>query len=129
MGRIAHWCVFFFFKQKTAYEMRISDWSSDVCSSDLSARALSHFAQRGAHFGQGMGNGAMIAVKRLQSIFWVLLVTLGAIAVYLVSLRVATERTELARVDAQILSAKREISTFETEFSAQASMRARKSDV
>src|SRR3546814_11936180 len=33
------WCVccFFFFKQKTAYEMRISDWSSDVCSSDLSS--------------------------------------------------------------------------------------------
>src|SRR3546814_2785880 len=30
-------CVFFFFKQKTAYEMRISDWSSDVCSSDLTA--------------------------------------------------------------------------------------------
>src|SRR3546814_6493335 len=28
---------FFFFKQKTAYEMRISDWSSDVCSSDLNA--------------------------------------------------------------------------------------------
>src|SRR3546814_8290213 len=28
-------CVFFFFKQKTAYEMRISDWSSDVFSSDL----------------------------------------------------------------------------------------------
>src|SRR3546814_18735215 len=36
--------VFFFFKQKTAYEMRISDWSSDVCSSDLwreNARAQS----------------------------------------------------------------------------------------
>src|SRR3546814_8516955 len=33
------WCsthvIVFFFKQKTAYEMRISDWSSDVCSSDL----------------------------------------------------------------------------------------------
>src|SRR3546814_4815878 len=29
------WYVCFFFKQKTAYEMRISDWSSDVCSSDL----------------------------------------------------------------------------------------------
>src|SRR3546814_7948795 len=29
------WIYFFFFKQKTAYEMRISDWSSDVCSSDL----------------------------------------------------------------------------------------------
>src|SRR3546814_4777439 len=32
------WC-FFFFKQKTAYEMRISDWSSDVCSSDLTVSA------------------------------------------------------------------------------------------
>src|SRR3546814_8753728 len=31
--------IFFFFKQKTAYEMRISDWSSDVCSSDLLTRA------------------------------------------------------------------------------------------
>src|SRR3546814_9155071 len=30
---LVFWC--FFFKQKTAYEMRISDWSSDVCSSDL----------------------------------------------------------------------------------------------
>src|SRR3546814_11707652 len=32
-------CCVFFFKQKTAYEMRISDWSSDVCSSDLQKRA------------------------------------------------------------------------------------------
>src|SRR3546814_14528858 len=32
--------LIFFFKQKTAYEMRISDWSSDVCSSDLLALAL-----------------------------------------------------------------------------------------
>src|SRR3546814_1309639 len=31
--------LFFFFKQKTAYEMRISDWSSDVCSSDLAVSA------------------------------------------------------------------------------------------
>src|SRR3546814_2727458 len=39
---------FFFVKQKTAYEMRISDWSSDVCSSDLrvSARSLDHAAAR-----------------------------------------------------------------------------------
>src|SRR3546814_2153149 len=35
--------VFFFFKQKTAYEMRISDWSSDVCSSDLVEEAPSPF--------------------------------------------------------------------------------------
>src|SRR3546814_3096679 len=33
----SHFFVFFFFKQKTAYELRISDWSSDVCSSDLLA--------------------------------------------------------------------------------------------
>src|SRR3546814_17181101 len=37
MGYVS--CVVFFFKQKTAYEMRISDWSSDVCSSDLWMRA------------------------------------------------------------------------------------------
>src|SRR3546814_7931383 len=39
---------FFFFKQKTAYEMRISDWSSDVCSSDLArARSLDLFGRDG----------------------------------------------------------------------------------
>src|SRR3546814_10462882 len=37
---------FFFFKQKTAYEMRISDWSSDVCSSDLSFPGLREYLQR-----------------------------------------------------------------------------------
>src|SRR3546814_5001050 len=46
--------LFFFFKQKTAYEMRISDWSSDVCSSDLAAELgkdglqESQFQRRGA---------------------------------------------------------------------------------
>src|SRR3546814_9129737 len=38
--------VFFFFKQKTAYERRISDWSSDVCSSDLVVRAADSPAAR-----------------------------------------------------------------------------------
>src|SRR3546814_8116751 len=45
---------FFFFKQKTAYEMRISDWSSDVCSSDLQAagadRAAVNQAKAGFEF-------------------------------------------------------------------------------
>src|SRR3546814_6640421 len=60
--------VFCFFKQKTAYEMRISDWSSDVCSSDLEseefperteedqARVVVHRrrnAQRGIEIGEG----------------------------------------------------------------------------
>src|SRR3546814_10212615 len=39
---------FFFFKQKTAYEMRISDWSSDVCSSDLPSAAISSAADPAA---------------------------------------------------------------------------------
>src|SRR3546814_2172431 len=38
--------VFLFFKQKTAYEMRISDWSSDVCSSDLNRASAWLFDQR-----------------------------------------------------------------------------------
>src|SRR3546814_9986179 len=36
-------CLLFFFKQKTAYEMRISDWSSDVCSSDLASPGSAEF--------------------------------------------------------------------------------------
>src|SRR3546814_7761884 len=38
--------MFFFFKQKTAYEMRISDWSSDVCSSDLPAEKRPSVVER-----------------------------------------------------------------------------------
>src|SRR3546814_1365815 len=48
-------CDFFFFKQKTAYEMRISDWSSDVCSSDLSYSALEPYVSRSTlqlHYGK-----------------------------------------------------------------------------
>src|SRR3546814_8588555 len=41
---------FFFFKQKTAYEMRISDWSSDVCSSDLSGKSITAVAENGRRF-------------------------------------------------------------------------------
>src|SRR3546814_11216869 len=38
--RVISCFIFFFFKQKTAYEMRISDWSSDVCSSDLGGQPV-----------------------------------------------------------------------------------------
>src|SRR3546814_6444176 len=41
--------MFFFFKQKTAYEMRISDWSSDVCSSDLAATLILNWIAGGDH--------------------------------------------------------------------------------
>src|SRR3546814_5980187 len=40
---------FFFFKQKTAYEMRISDWSSDVCSSDLRMQVHKYVVHQVAH--------------------------------------------------------------------------------
>src|SRR3546814_5519911 len=51
--------VFFFFKQKTAYEMRISDWSSDVCSSDLEAVEPDHaLAAREQPFGHRMADEA-----------------------------------------------------------------------
>src|SRR3546814_11468950 len=45
--------VLFFFKQKTAYEMRISDWSSDVCSSDLHRGRKSLRSQRARCSGSG----------------------------------------------------------------------------
>lgn len=65
----------------------------------------------------------MIAVKRLQSLFWVLLVTLGALSAYLVSLRAATERNELNRVRGQIAATRADIRYLETEFGARASLR------
>src|SRR3546814_6176355 len=40
MSGYSMWFFFFFFKQKPAYEMRMSDWSSDVCSSDLAGQDL-----------------------------------------------------------------------------------------
>src|SRR3546814_6931301 len=54
--------VFFFFKQKTAYEMRISDWSSDVCSSDLLLQEifLSAVRKSGSPVTMFLVNGVML---------------------------------------------------------------------
>src|SRR3546814_11816128 len=63
---------FFFFKQKTAYEMRISDWSSDVCSSDLQPAAavalgLDLLGERaGAQAGRPDHRGALDALAAGQ---------------------------------------------------------------
>src|SRR3546814_9009721 len=54
-------CVFFF-KQKTAYEMRISDWSSDVCSSDLNYI----FAYLGIALGLSLGGSAIGALDAVH---------------------------------------------------------------
>src|SRR3546814_5502246 len=53
---------FFFFKQKTAYEMRISDWSSDVCSSDLD-----HLCRRVARLIQAIG---ILGGFRKKAVTW-----------------------------------------------------------
>src|SRR3546814_4198306 len=68
----------FFFKQKTAYEMRISDWSSDVCSSDLLQFLLLMARQRAANgaidadlkIGEAArgGKGAVDALDNLQRV-------------------------------------------------------------
>src|SRR3546814_14247211 len=55
--------VVFFFKQKTAYEMRISDWSSDVCSSD---RARSSMSDKQEPEKKGKGKGKPAAEKKAQ---------------------------------------------------------------
>src|SRR3546814_20472067 len=58
---------FFFFKQKTAYDMRISDWSSDVCSSDLvTARFDLREVENVLQQGQQMAPGAFDAVDILM---------------------------------------------------------------
>src|SRR3546814_4319135 len=87
----SHWLVcvwflyvfFFFFKQKTAYEMRISDWSSDVCSSDLAevlkpgigcGDARQHVAQPTGDEVEGCGHDVLpclrTALSRRPSLVW-----------------------------------------------------------
>src|SRR3546814_7415029 len=65
------WCVyvyFFFFKQKTAYELRISDWSSDVCSSDLQILIGGIGAQLAVGRHQGVGNQRPVGVAKAGAV-------------------------------------------------------------
>src|SRR3546814_4954155 len=60
---VIDWCYsfFFFFKQKTAYELRISDWSSDVCSSDLmEPRLKTQFLSTSANLEPALANLAVV---------------------------------------------------------------------
>src|SRR3546814_3597221 len=62
-------CSFFFFKQKTAYEVRISDWSSDVCSSDLvlqPSAELDMAVQEVSELGIGSGPSSIELGLRLR---------------------------------------------------------------
>lgn len=65
----------------------------------------------------------MIAIKRLQSIMWILVVAIGALAAYLISLQVATERNAVRHTIDQIRWTRADIRYLEAEFGARASMR------
>src|SRR3546814_7852451 len=58
---------FFFFKQKTAYEMRISDWSSDVCSSDLTTLSRDQYASRGRGWSSVSSHSCAASLVRLDA--------------------------------------------------------------
>src|SRR3546814_9661262 len=77
---------FFFFKQKTAYEMRISDWSSDVCSSDLSRDGTRWISARPA---------SLLPVRVLGALFRRL---------FLTRLRALHDRSEERRVGKECVS-------------------------
>src|SRR3546814_12465621 len=109
--------------------MRISDWSSDVCSSDLSKlRAGAEFRACGAgsagerrrnraqptgalgNIARGAadrerrldGRSSMTATHRLKGVGWFLACVIGALGFYLLSLQVATERTKLEDMSREI---------------------------
>jgi len=65
----------------------------------------------------------MIAIKRLQSIMWILVVAMGALAAYLISLQVATERNAVRHMIDQIRWTRADIRYLEAEFGARGSMR------
>lgn len=65
----------------------------------------------------------MIAIKRLQSIMWILIVAVGALSAYLISLRVATERNAVSAIERQIYATRSNIRYLEVEFSARSTMR------
>src|SRR3546814_10568804 len=78
--------LFFFFKQKTAYELRISDWSSDVCSSDL---VRLHLADE-IEVDDGRAMDALEAA-RVEALFQILH-------------RLAKDQRVVARIDAHIVA-------------------------
>src|SRR3546814_5203577 len=96
----------FFFRQKTAYEVRISDWSSDVCSSDLFTQSanLEHVGIVPALFQGGVGKDELELRLEAQELFLVLhdevIGALGAVAVRLIV--VGGVRPALVLVDGEI---------------------------
>src|SRR3546814_20393761 len=98
---------FFFFKQKTAYEMRISDWSSDVCSSDLSKHLIDAVFVEGhtdsdAMYG-GMNNYGL-SVRRAETTFTMLQLNQPALRGFLNKPEGQPGRSEERRVGKECVS-------------------------
>src|SRR3546814_1022208 len=98
-----YWC-FFFFKQKTAYELRISDWSSDVCSSDLIV--LMPFTYS-ISVGIGAGFIAFVLIKVIRGRFAAvhpLMWVVAALFVVYFAINPITSRSEERRVGKECVS-------------------------
>src|SRR3546814_10342045 len=98
----------FFFKQKTAYEMRISDCSSDVCSSDLADLLDRAMRLAGWLHRQGIGEGAVVALVMKNSPAFLELTFavshLGAVLLPVNYRLAAAERSEERRVGKECVS-------------------------
>src|SRR3546814_8956700 len=86
---------FFFFKQKTSYEMRISDWSSDVCSSDL--------CQSGFRVGRVFRNGHIVKPDQ-RAFLWDHVFDLDAVFGFLGARSGLEDRSEERRVGKECVS-------------------------
>src|SRR3546814_7424253 len=88
---------FFFFKQKTAYEMRISDWSSDVCSSDLTWGGMLAFFE-------AIGNGDVTAMAQSMATVGMTRETVDVAALARDIERLQERRSEERRVGKECVS-------------------------
>src|SRR3546814_5205025 len=88
--------LFFFFKQKTAYELRISDWSSDVCSSDLCIAGDGGFTVEQIDFRLGNAECREQSCAKIDSA--------GAVAVKVQPCASSRERSEERRVGKECVS-------------------------
>src|SRR3546814_10784511 len=91
----------FFFKQKTAYDMRISDWSSDVCSSDLGAsREVRHLYPLLSGWAEACLVGRRRALPPVQDVQGAVFLfrVLDGVEAHLLSIRALEEAAWLARI-------------------------------
>src|SRR3546814_5641357 len=86
--------LFFFFKQKTEYEMRISDWSSDVCSSDLRRPIIFAIGLRSGHASIRVVTAGVCSIRNVGDVF----------AAFVAERAVNAKRSEERRVGKECVS-------------------------